>query len=125
MEKDNRFMDYLFNEFVKIERQFGKSQSHRYLPIISNYIQWGFGYDNPENAKEYARISFSSIQYAVCNSKTNLLDLKGKNQETDSEFLYKIRLKMLGYCEDDISNLLIEKYKLNNPSEIISPYDQL
>lgn len=125
MEKDNRFMDYLFNEFLEIERHIGKSQSHRFLSIISNYIQWGFNYENPEKAEEYARRSFSSIQYAVLNRKTDLLDLKGNDEEREHGFLYKIRLKMLGYSEDEIANLLIEKYKLNNPSEIISPYDPL
>ncbi|WET69053.1 hypothetical protein [Sphingobacterium sp.] len=125
MENDNRFMDYLFNEFVQLERRIGKSQSHRFLSIISNYIEWGFKYDNPEKAQEYARISFSSIQYAVLSKKTDLLDLKGNNEESEHRFLYKIRLKILGYSEDEISNLLIEKYKLNNPSSIISPYDQL
>ncbi|MDR6919539.1 hypothetical protein [Chryseobacterium sp. 2987] len=125
MEKDNRFMDYLFNEFVQIERRIGKSQSHRFLSIISNYIEWGFNYDNPEKAQQYARISFSSIEYAVFKCKTDLLDLKGKNEESEQVLMYKLRLKSLQYSEDEIANLLIERYKLNNPTEIISPYGQL
>lgn len=127
MEKDNRFMDYLFNEFVEIERRIGKSQSPRFLSIISNYIQWGFNYDNPEKAEQYAQMTFSSIQYAVFNGKTHLLDLKEEHGQDAKKNVKKYikRLRYLKYSADEIANLLIEKYQLNNPSEIISPYDQL
>lgn len=120
-------MDYLFNEFVEIERHIGKSQSHRFLSIISNYIEWGFKYDNPEKAQKYAQMTFSSIEYAVFNWKTHLLDLKEEHGQDAKKNVKKYikRLRYLKYSEDEIANLLIEKYKLNNPSEIISPYDQL
>ncbi|WP_454045047.1 hypothetical protein [Chryseobacterium sp. Marseille-Q8038] len=127
MEKDNRFMDYLFNEFVEIERRIGKSQSHRFLSIISNYIEWGFKYDNPEKAQQYACRNYSSILHAIYNWKTHLLDLKEEHGQDAKKNVKKYikRLKYLKYSEDEIANLLIERYKLNNPTEIISPYGQL
>lgn len=125
MEKDNQFIDFLFNEFVMMERKFGKSRSHNYLTIFSKYIEAGFKYNDPEKARQYACMTYSSILHAIYNWKTHLLDLKGENEESVQLAKYKKRLNKLGYSEDDIANLLIEKYKLNNPTEIISPYGQL
>jgi len=96
MEKDNRFMDYLFNEFLELERLIGKSQSHRFLSIISKYIQWGFRYDNPEKARQYAQMTFSSIEYAVFNWKTHLLDLKEEHGQ-DAKKNVKKYIKRLRY----------------------------
>ena len=125
MDKDNQFIDFLFNEFVMMERKFGKSRSHTYLTIISKYIEVGFRYNNTEKAQQYACMTYSSILYAIYNWKTHLLDLKGKKEEGLRFARYKKRLKKRGYSEDEIANLLIERYQLNNPTEIISPYGQL
>ncbi|WP_286856626.1 MULTISPECIES: hypothetical protein [Sphingobacterium] len=125
MDKDNQFMDFLFNEFLMMERKFGKSRSYKYLTIISKYIEVGFSYNDPEKAQQYACMTYSSILYAIYNWKTHLLDLKGKDEEGVRFARYKKRLKKMGYSEDEIANLLIDRFKLNNPTEIISPYGQL
>lgn len=127
MDKDNQFIDFLFNEFVMMERKFGKSRSHKYLALISKYIEVGFKYNDPEKAQQYACMTYSSILHAIYNWKTHLLDLKEEHGQDAKKNvkMYKKRLRHLKYSEDEIANLLIEKYKLNNPSEIISPYEQL
>ncbi|MBT2559859.1 hypothetical protein J7E50_18220 [Pedobacter sp. ISL-68] len=123
-KKNNAFADWLFNQFVEKERKYGKSVSHRYLLIFSNYVELGFDYQCPKMAEQNARITLSSIDYAVFNWKTHLLDLKGKEgrqEQRQRMKAYKERLKAFGYSQDEIANLLIEKYMLNNPKEEISP----
>lgn len=123
MDMDNRFAEFLFNRFVEMERKHGRGRSSEYLTIFTNYIEMGFNYRCPENAEYNARKVLSSIFYAVSNWKTHLLDLKGeKAQEVKRRFrIYRERLRALGYTEDEIANLLIEKYSVNNPQEIIRP----
>lgn len=123
MDTDNRFAEFLFNRFVEMERKHGRTRSDEYLTIFINYIEMGFDYRCPKKAEYHARKILSSIFYAVSNWKTHLLDLKGeKIQDVKRRFrIYGESLRKLGYTEDEISNLLIEKYSVNNPKEIIRP----
>jgi hypothetical protein len=112
----NEFGDWLFNGFVKKDREGDKDWKWFYLLALKKYAEVGFPLESQKTDKKYVEMLIDIIRNAIPGWNTHLLILRGKEAEQDfwqTMGSYERRLRAIGHDEKSILELLDKKLKLN------------